>query len=127
MKEYIIIGACMGGHKGHHHALQHYDEETARDIVDGIRFTDRQGTEKEGAHWTAEECQQTAANMGLSFPEGTTEWDVYAAFNSFYADTCKVLSETDIIRAAHAFYFDDEDAPALKLQHYMEAMHCKSE
>lgn len=119
MRQYYIYKPCE--HANHH--VRHYDHDVAMQIVDDISYTNRQGMKHQGAHWTSEECQQYASSMGLSFPAGTTEWDVYVAFNSFYADTNKVLSDTDIIRAAHSFYFADEDAPDMKLQHYMLAMH----
>ena len=45
-----------------------------------------------------------------------------SAFNVFFADTCKVLDEAAIIKAAHAFFFADEDAPAGKVARYMRAM-----
>ena len=36
-------------------------------------------------------------------------WDKYVAFNSMYADLCACMSEEEIIKAAYAFYFCDDD------------------
>ena len=64
------------------------------------------------------------ATKGLEFPEGTTEWDKFVAYNSFYADTCAVLSDGEILKAAYEFYFNDEDygLEGSKIWRYMTAM-----
>jgi len=58
----------------------------------------------------------------MPFPQGTTPWDKYVAFNSFYSDMCTVYDEPSILKAAYRFYFADEDAPAGKIWEYMTAM-----
>lgn len=45
------------------------------------------------------------------------------AFNGFYADTCAVLDDEQVIKTAHKFYFGDEDAPQGKIWLYMECMY----
>jgi hypothetical protein len=98
----------------------HYEEMFALYDVSKMRYTNREGKECTGAHWTPE--QTTEAVKGLRLPEGTTCWDVYVALNSFYADMCQELSDDQIIRGAWRFYFKDEDAPKGKLWIYMKAM-----
>lgn len=58
----------------------------------------------------------------MTFPNGTTEWDKYVAFNSFYSDLCLVFSTEEIIKAAYRFFFQDEDAGAGKVWNYMQAV-----
>ena len=101
----------------------HYDKHFAEMDVEGLKFTAPSGEKRSGAHWSADQVQD--ATKGMSFPSGTTAWDKYVAFNSFYADLCTVLDEALILKAAHKFYFADEDAPAGKIWHYMTAMHYK--
>ena len=98
----------------------HYDDEFSEHDVSCIHWTDKEGVKHKGAHWSRE--QVSAATIGMGFPSGTTECDKYVAFNSFYADMCKDLDETMIIKLAHRFYFSDEDAPDGKIWRYMRAM-----
>lgn len=115
MREYYVIGS--GG--SHHHF--HFDGEEAENAVSQIRYTDKAGVDHKGAHWTIEQIE--AATAGMKFPEGTTQFDRFVAFNSFYADLCKVLDEASILKAAHAFYFSDEDGPEGKIKRYIDAMY----
>lgn len=99
----------------------HFGEGTARAAVASMFYTDKAGKEHKGeAHWTPAQVEE--ATGGLMFPPGTTHWDKWVAFNVFFADTCKVLDEAAIIKAAHAFFFADEDAPAGKVARYVRAM-----
>lgn len=113
MKKYIITLKGMSENR-------HFDEEKAKKVVGSIYYTDKLGAKHYGAHWSPEQLESATAS--LKFPEGTTKWDKYVAFNSFYADLCKVLDEPAIIKAAHAFYFEDEDAPDGKIFRYVKAM-----
>jgi hypothetical protein len=99
----------------------HYNESFAIHDVSMIRYTDRMGKKCEGPYWTLEQIE--SATKGMAYPAGTTKWDKYVAFNGFYADTCTVLEEEQIIKAAHKFYFMDEDAPQGKIWLYMEAIY----
>jgi hypothetical protein len=85
----------------------HYDQKFAEYDVSQIHYTDKTGKMHHGAHWTADEVEE--ATKGMPFASDVTKWDKYVAFNSFYADLCKELSDTDILKAAHAFWFKDED------------------
>lgn len=99
----------------------HYDEAFAIYDASLIRYTDRNGKKCEGPYWTLEQIETSI--KGMTFPAGTTKWDKYVAFNSFYADTCTVLEEESIIKTAHKFYFMDEDGPQGKIWISMEAMY----
>lgn len=99
----------------------HYDEHFALRDVGCIRYTGRDGKEAEGAYWSMAQVEE--ATRQLPFPSGTTKWDRFVAFNAFYADTCQDLTDEQIIKTAHKFYFYDKDAPAGKIWKYMEAMH----
>ena len=46
----------------------HFNEESAKKTVSGIRYTDRSGMEHIGAHWTPEQIEIATASM--KFPEG---------------------------------------------------------
>ena len=110
MKTYIVIG----------NGCRHFDETEAEEAVLRISYTDKEGNEHHGAHWSKDEVLSATAQM--EFDECVTEWDKYVAYNAMYADLCKVLSETDIVKVAHAFYFADEDAPCNKVWRYVQAM-----
>lgn len=97
----------------------HYNKAFAEMDVEKIRYT-HNGDKKTGAHWNVEQIEEATRNM--SFPSGTTKWDKYVAFNSFYADLCSVYDEAQILKGAHKFYFADEDAPSGKIWVYMTAM-----
>lgn len=124
MKRYIVIVGKIkeDEHKEHHRWKEplHFNEESAHKAVARIRYTDKTGVEKEGAHWTPEQVKTVTA--GMKFPEGTTEWDKYVALNSFYADLCGVLDEPQILKSAVKFYFEDKDAPEGKVFRYVKAM-----
>ena len=62
------------------------------------------------------------ATRGMAFASSVNKWDKYVAFNAFHADTCKVLDEDEVIKAAYHFWFADEDAPEGKVWIYMCAM-----
>lgn len=85
----------------------HYNEEFARHDVDAIRYKNRDGERMEGAHWSVGEIE--SATRGFNFPSGTTKWDKYVAFNAMYSDLVLDLTEEQILKAAHRFYFQDED------------------
>lgn len=104
----------------------HYDEEFAMHDVSKIEYTDKEGKAHKGAYWTCEQVEE--ATKGMSFPTGTTKWDRFVAFNSFRADTCKVLSDEQVLHAAYQFYFADEDFPkerGAKIWCYMKMVHAK--
>jgi len=84
----------------------HYDRHFADADVEKIRYTNASGEKKSGAHWNMDQILD--ATKSMPFPQGTTPWDKYVAFNSFYA--------------AFRFYFADEDAPVGKVWEYMTAM-----
>lgn len=86
---------------------KHYCEESAMRDVYKIHYTDPSGKEYRGPHWTVEQVETVTA--GKKFPEGTTRWDKYIAYNNTYADLCKVLSEEQILKTAYALWFADED------------------
>lgn len=85
----------------------HYNKEFANMDVESIAYTDADGEEHHGAHWTKDEI--ASATKGKSFPEGTTDWDKYVAYNAAYADFCRKFTEEDVLDIAYLLYFDDED------------------
>lgn len=96
----------------------HYTKEYAEHDVEHLEYTDEHGTRHYGAHWTPEQVER--ATSSLPFGEEVTRWDKFVAFNVMYSDTCKVLTEDQIIRAAHQFFFSDEDfAGENKIWSYM--------
>lgn len=98
----------------------HFDEKTAKCAVSKIHYTDKAGKECHGAHWTSEQIE--SVTEGMEFPEGTTAWDRYVAYNSLFADLCKVLDEASVLKCAYAFYFADEDAPQGKIKRYIDCL-----
>lgn len=98
----------------------HYNKTFAEMDVERIRYTGPGGEKKTGAHWSADQVEDATKNM--PFPVGTTKWDKYVAFNSFFSDTCSIYDESQIIKGAHKFYFADEDGPQGKIWEYMTSM-----
>lgn len=101
----------------------HYDKHFAEVDVDEICYINASGEKRSGAHWSVEQISN--ATKGMSFPSGTTDWDKYVAFNSFFSDLCTIFEEEQILKGAYTFYFADEDAPTGKIWHYMSAMQYK--
>lgn len=102
----------------------HYHRDFAEWDVAQIEYTDREGKKHTGAYWTCEQVEE--ATKAMSFPSGTTKWDKFVAFNSFFADTCKVLTEEQTLETAYQFYFADEDFPkerGAKIWLYMAMVH----
>lgn len=88
-------------HKGH------YDEDFAKFDVSKLRWTDKQGTKHEGAYWTCQQIEE--ATKGMSFSADVNKWDKFVAFNAMKADLAHVFDDSEILKAAHAFWFADED------------------
>ncbi len=104
----------------------HYDKEWADYDVSQIEYTDKDGKAHKGAYWTCEQIEE--ATKGMTFPSGVTKWDKFVAFNSFKADTCKVISDEQVLHAAYQFYFADEDFPkerGAKIWCYMKMVYSK--
>lgn len=115
MKKYYIL---------HHGNLRphsnHYDEVSAIDAVERIYYTDDEGKEHNGPHWSIDDIREITNKQ--KFKENVTDWDKYVALNYAYADFNKIMSPEMIAVAAYAFFFDDEDAPEDKVYRYVEAM-----
>jgi hypothetical protein len=86
---------------------KHYSEESAMRDVFKMHYTDANGKEYHGPHWTIEQVQ--AATAGKHFDDEVTKYDKFVAYNATYADLCKILTEDQILKVAYAFWFDDED------------------
>lgn len=86
---------------------EHYDETFAMYDVDNLTYTDKMGVKRKGAHWTNEEIKGATSNR--KFPNGTTDWDKYVAFNTMYADLCKEFDDASILKAGYLFFFADDD------------------
>lgn len=99
---------------------RHFDEQTALPILNAIRYTDSDGKEHHGPHWDIKEIEKACHDM--TSQNGVTIWDKAVAMNSFYADTCKTLTEAQALKAGHEYFFEDEDAPDDKIWRYFEAM-----
>ena len=63
-----------------------------------------------GEHWTIEQIDTTAKQLGLPFAANITSGDKLYAFNAFWHDMhANGDSEEKIFTDAFLFYFDDED------------------
>lgn len=98
----------------------HFNEFFAEEVVEDIRYTDRDGKKKTGPYWTVEEVED--ATRSLPFPAGTTRWDKYVAFNLFRSDVGAKLDDQGVISVGHAFFFADEDAGDGKVWKYVCAL-----
>jgi len=86
---------------------QHFDKQFAEYEVSQMYSTDKSGHGMSGAHWTLQEIK--AATAGKAYPKGTTEWDLYVAYNACAHDFCKEYADEDILIIAYTFFFADED------------------
>ena len=98
---------------------RHFDKESAEEAVKSIYYTTKDGVEHYGAHWSL--AQVLEATKDLQFKSCVTDYDKYVAFNAAYADLNKTLTTELIIETAHAFFFEDEDAPCNKIWLYMQS------
>lgn len=89
----------------------HYSEEFAMHDVEKMQPL--------GMYWTRAQVEE--ATKGMTFPAGTTSCDKFVAMNAFANDLHGVLDDSDIIKAAHAFWFCDKDwrGTGAKIWHYM--------
>lgn len=60
-----------------------------------------------GEYWSMKQVEEAAKTM--QFPAGITLCDKYVAFNAFANDLHGTLSDEEILKAAHAFWFADKD------------------
>lgn len=86
---------------------KHFNEELATKVVDNLEYTDKQGNEKDGAHWSMQDIER--ATSAMVFSDETNQWDKYVAFNTMYSDLCRKLDDINIINATYLFFFADED------------------
>ena len=77
----------------------HYTEEFAMWDVEQMKPL--------GMYWTKQQIEE--ATKGMIFPSGTTLCDKFVAFNAFANDLKPVLTDEQILKAAHAFWFEDKD------------------
>lgn len=77
-----------------------------------------------GEHWSV--AQTTEATKGMAMPGGANEWDRYVALNAFANDLHGTLTDEQIIKAAHAFFFADKDwNGGCKVWEYMCLAHAR--
>lgn len=104
----------------------HYNEEFAMWDVAQIEYTNKAGERKRGGYWSAEQVEE--ATKGYRFPSGVNKWDKFVAFNLMYSDLCKKMDDGQILEAAFAFYFNDEDwtgGSSTKVWDYICCKHSK--
>ena len=103
---------------------KHYDELMATSDIGELTYTDRDGISKMGAHWS---CSETETGMRtMPFAASVTKWDKWVAANIMYADLCNVLTDEQVLRVAHSFFFADEDWPQkdCKVWDYISMKEC---
>lgn len=85
----------------------HYYEELALHDVSKMHSLGADGTKSVGAHWTVEQIE--TATKDKTFPKGTTKYDLFVSYNATWHDLRKKFTDVQILDAAYAFWFDDED------------------
>lgn len=86
---------------------EHFDKQFAEYEVSQMYATDKDGHGKSGEYWSLQQLK--TATAGKTFPKGTTEWDIYVAYNACAHDFGKEFSDEDILIIAYTFFFSDED------------------
>lgn len=87
----------------------HYDKVWADYNISQIAYTDKEGKKHTGAYWTCERVEE--ATKGMPFPNRTTKYDKWVAFNLAYSDFCKKFDDAQILQIGYLFFFSDEDYP----------------
>lgn len=77
----------------------HYSEEFAKWDIEQMKPL--------GMYWTKEQVEE--ATKSMPFPSGTNTFDKWVAFNAFKNDLNGILNDGEIIKVAHAFWFQDKD------------------
>lgn len=116
-----------------YHVLIYHDGEHTEEPDEQSRIVDHVHTDDEkhfdhdkvlklirNPRWTASQLED--ATKGLDFPPGTTVWDKFVAYNSFYDDMKDVFTLEEILKGAYTYFFNDVDAPSNKIYHYMVGM-----
>lgn len=97
----------------------HYTEEFA--------MWDTEQMKPLGMYWSPKQIEE--ATKGMTFPSGVNLFDKVVAFNSFKNDLNGILTDEQILKAAHAFWFADIDykdgKSATKIWDYMCMVHTK--
>lgn len=96
----------------------HYGKAIACEDVSKMRSQAEDGTMHTGEHWTADDIELNTD--GMDFPEGTTRWDKYVAFNDMWHKLHHDFSDGDIIKIAHKIFFSEHNnSGACKVWSYM--------
>ena len=103
----------------------HYDEEFATYELSRVYYINKAGEKTNVPYWTVDQVEE--ATKGFNYPSGTTKWDKWVAFNIMRSDLCKDMEDADILKAAYAFFFKDEDwgNSTTKIWDYMCCKHKK--
>ncbi len=76
---------------------------------------------RRGAYWTIEQVMEVMKDR--KYPEGTTIYDVFVAYNASATDLCTKFSDKEIVEAADLEWFADADwsesGSATKIWDYM--------
>lgn len=84
----------------------HYGKNCAMEEVAEMEYTDKHGKKHKGGAWSMEQIDELTKDM--QFPNGTTEWDKYVAFNEAKSRMGKSMDDHQIAKAAHDLWFDGE-------------------
>lgn len=101
----------------------HYDEEFAKYDMQQVYYINKQGEKTNKPYWTVEQVEE--ATKGYNFPNGTTKWDKWVAFNVFRSDTMKSLPDDLALKAGWEFFFDDIDFKKEGTTKIWDYVHCK--
>jgi hypothetical protein len=101
----------------------HYDEEFAKYDLQQVYYINKQGEKTNKPYWTVEQVEE--ATKGYNFPNGTTKWDKWVAFNVFRSDTMKSLPDDLALKAGWEFFFDDIDFKKEGTTKIWDYVHCK--
>ena len=80
----------------------HYNQAYAEYDLSNIHYTDSQGVNHEGPHWSLNEVLSVTRNK--VFPDRTSDADKWVAYNAAYADFCKRFNDSEILDIAYLFY-----------------------
>ena len=80
--ERLVYSSISGGH---------YNEEFAKEDVEEMYYTNRNGEEIYAPYWTDEQVMKVYSNVKGSIPEAYNMWDFYVTLNMTKADNCNLF------------------------------------
>lgn len=85
---------------------KHFNEILGKAKVSALHYTEVNGEDKTGEHWSVEKIKELTTNK--QFHDSVTDWDKYVAYNYMYSLLCNTISYEQILEATHKMWFENQ-------------------